>query len=361
MITSRNRRAVSVTLVKFSEIERESPLEITLVQGISRGERMDYTVQKAVELGVRRIVPLKSLRTMVRLPQDRIERRLEHWRGVIHHACEQCGRNRVPSLAPIQSLDQILAAESFGQGDSPMLRYMRESLTRGEANRTGTLPYAVNEREAREATALTYGMITLVDDAIGQVCSTLQTTGLAENTVLVFTTDHGDFMGDHGIMLKGPLHYRGLIRVPLIWSDPGAESEPVVNSLAQSIDIPATFLERSGIQPYYGMQGTGLVRTIYDRQPDARDALLIEDDRELIYLGFDCPQRVRTVVTQTARLTVYQPAEWGELYDFAADPLEVTNLWNDPAHQELQAMMTARLLELVIGFQDWAPLPTGRA
>ena len=251
--------------------------------------------------------------------------------------------------------------ESFGQGDSPMLRYMRESLTRGEANRTGTLPYAVNEREAREATALTYGMITLVDDAIGQVCSTLQTTGLAENTVLVFTTDHGDFMGDHGIMLKGPLHYRGLIRVPLIWSDPGAESEPVVNSLAQSIDIPATFLERSGIQPYYGMQGTGLVRTIYDRQPDARDALLIEDDRELIYLGFDCPQRVRTVVTQTARLTVYQPAEWGELYDFAADPLEVTNLWNDPAHQELQAMMTARLLELVIGFQDWAPLPTGRA
>jgi len=184
---------------------------------------------------------------------------------------------------------------------------------------------------------------------------------LAENTVLVFTTDHGDFMGDHGIMLKGPLHYRGLIRVPLIWSDPGVDSEPVVKSLAQSIDIPATFLERSGIQPYYGMQGTGLVRTIYDGQPDARDALLIEDDRELIYLGFGCPQRVRTVVTPKARLTVYQPAEWGELYDFTTDPLEATNLWNDPAHQALQATMTARLLELVIGSQDWAPLPTGRA
>ena len=116
VITSQNRRAVSVILEKFSEIERESPLEITLVQGISRGERMDYTIQKAVELGVHRIVPFKSLRTGVRLPPDRIERRLEHWRGVIRHACEQCGRNRVPSLASIQSLDEILAAESFSLG-----------------------------------------------------------------------------------------------------------------------------------------------------------------------------------------------------------------------------------------------------
>jgi 16S rRNA (uracil1498-N3)-methyltransferase len=116
VITSQNRRAVSVTLEKFSEIERESPLEITLVQGISRGERMDYTIQKAVELGIHRIVPFKSLRTGVRLPPDRIERRLEHWRGVIHHACEQCGRNRVPSLSSIQSLDEILAAESFSLG-----------------------------------------------------------------------------------------------------------------------------------------------------------------------------------------------------------------------------------------------------
>ena len=199
------------------------------------------------------------------------------------------------------------------------------------------------------------------DSAIGQVIKALEDNGLTSNTVLVFASDHGDFMGDHGIMLKGPLHYRGLIRVPFIWFDPASDTSPVITSLAQSIDIPATFLERSGIRPYFGMQGTGLMPTIYDGESDGRDALLIEDDRELIYLGFDRAQRVRTVVTADARMTLYEPAPWGELYDLAADPLEVNNLWNDPAHQSLQTDMTRRLLELIIRFQDWAPLPTGRA
>ena len=255
----------------------------------------------------------------------------------------------------------ISVPASFGLGESPMLRHMREDLAGGDAKRQSTLPYAVTEREAREAIALTYGMITMIDDAVGQVIKALEDNGLASNTVLVFASDHGDFMGDHGIMLKGPLHYRGLIRVPFIWFDPASDTSSVITSLAQSIDIPATFLERSGIRPYFGMQGTGLMPTISDGETDGRDALLIEDDRELIYLGFDRAQRVRTVVTVGARMTLYEPAPWGELYDLAADPLEVNNLWNDPAHQSLQTDMTRRLLELIIRFQDWAPLPTGRA
>ena len=148
-------------------------------------------------------------------------------------------------------------------------------------------------------------MITMIDDAVGQVSRTLADNGLADNTVLVFVSDHGDFMGDHGIMLKGPLHYRGLIRVPFIWFDPASNTLPVITSLAQSIDIPATFLERSGIRPYFGIQGRGLISTIYDCGTDDRDALLIEDDRELIYLGFDRAQRVRTVVTADGELSAH--------------------------------------------------------
>lgn len=79
--------------------DRESPLALTLVQGISRGERMDWTIQKAVELGVVAIVPVFTERGGVKLAGDRLERRLEHWRGVIIAACEQCGRNRLPSIA----------------------------------------------------------------------------------------------------------------------------------------------------------------------------------------------------------------------------------------------------------------------
>lgn len=86
----------------------ESPLSVTLVQGISRGERMDWTLQKAVELGVSRIVPVVAERTTVRLSGERAAKRIAHWRGVMIAACEQSARNRVPMLDPVQPLDAWL-------------------------------------------------------------------------------------------------------------------------------------------------------------------------------------------------------------------------------------------------------------
>ncbi len=84
------------------EPERESPLRITLAQGISSGERMDLTLQKAVELGIGAIRPLMMRRTVVKLAGDRVARRLRHWQGVVIAACEQCGRNRVPEVEPVE-------------------------------------------------------------------------------------------------------------------------------------------------------------------------------------------------------------------------------------------------------------------
>ena len=81
--------------------------------------------------------------------------------------------------------------------------------------------FAVTEREAREAIALTYGMISMIDDGIAKVLKRLDELGLANNTVIVFTSDHGDLMGDHQLMLKGTFAYQGLIRVPFIWVEPG--------------------------------------------------------------------------------------------------------------------------------------------
>lgn len=87
----------------------ESPLAVTLVQSISRGERMDYTIQKAVELGVRHILPITSSRTVVRLDNAREEKRLEHWRGIVRHAAEQSGRTVLPSVGAVLSLGAWLA------------------------------------------------------------------------------------------------------------------------------------------------------------------------------------------------------------------------------------------------------------
>jgi 16S rRNA (uracil1498-N3)-methyltransferase len=105
------RDRVRLAIGPFRPQNVESPLAITLAQGISRGERMDYTLQKAAELGAARIVPLTTAFCQVRLEGERLERRMEHWRGVMIGACEQCWRTLVPELSPVQPLSDWLAAE----------------------------------------------------------------------------------------------------------------------------------------------------------------------------------------------------------------------------------------------------------
>lgn len=91
------------------DTERESTLSIALALGVSAGDRMDYAVQKATELGVERIVALATERSVVRLSPERAERRLAHWRGIAASACEQCGRNRLPAIDSVSSFDEFVA------------------------------------------------------------------------------------------------------------------------------------------------------------------------------------------------------------------------------------------------------------
>ncbi|HES75414.1 MAG TPA: 16S rRNA (uracil(1498)-N(3))-methyltransferase [bacterium] len=97
-----------VELLEFDPIERESPLAVRLIQGISKGDRMDVTLQKATELGAQRISPVTTERSVVRLDEERAERRHERWSSILHSACEQCGRNRIPQLDDLHKLDHIL-------------------------------------------------------------------------------------------------------------------------------------------------------------------------------------------------------------------------------------------------------------
>lgn len=103
------KRTVTVRLATFDPHESESPLHITLAQGISRGERMDYTIQKAVELGVNQIIPLITEHCNVRLDHERAAKRQQHWQAVAISACEQSGRNYVPACLPPVNLNAWLA------------------------------------------------------------------------------------------------------------------------------------------------------------------------------------------------------------------------------------------------------------
>jgi 16S rRNA (uracil1498-N3)-methyltransferase len=105
-----SKAGVTLAVGEPHAVDRESPIDVTLAQGISSGERMDYTIQKAVELGVTAIQPLATERSVVRLGAERAAKRLAHWQGVVVSACEQCGRNRVPQVFPVAPFTAWLGA-----------------------------------------------------------------------------------------------------------------------------------------------------------------------------------------------------------------------------------------------------------
>ena len=106
-ISSLHKSKVQVEITSFDDIERESSIQIELIQGLSKGEKMDFTIQKAVELGVNKIVPVITAYSNVKLDPKRLEKKRDHWRKVIISACEQCGRNRIPELTEIMKLDDL--------------------------------------------------------------------------------------------------------------------------------------------------------------------------------------------------------------------------------------------------------------
>lgn len=108
VISHISKKQVSVQIQEHIAREVESPLELCLAQGISRGEKMDYTIQKAVELGVKKIIPLFTERCTVKLDEERRKKRYQHWQSIIIGACEQSGRNQIPELLPPETLESSL-------------------------------------------------------------------------------------------------------------------------------------------------------------------------------------------------------------------------------------------------------------
>lgn len=257
--------------------------------------------------------------------------------------------------------NEIPTPPSFSNGGHPLpphLQKLHDERAQNKSNRDGQRAFAITEQEAREAIALTYGMITMVDDAIGSILAWLKTLGLDSNTVVIFTSDHGDFMGDHQLLLKAALHYRGLVRVPFIWSDPHTESGGLVSqSLCGTLDIAKTILSRAGLAGHNGLQGRNLLPAVHGENP-VHDALLIEEHQRRGYMGMRDNFRARTLITADHRLTLYEGADWGELYDFHADPHERHNLWHERTAQELSHELAIRLVRRMMELTDTSPLAT---
>jgi arylsulfatase A-like enzyme len=221
--------------------------------------------------------------------------------------------------------------------------------------------FACTEQEAREAIALNYGSISFIDDAVGRVLAKLDALGLADDTVVVLTADHGDFMGDHQLLLKGPIHYRGIVQAPFLWRDPGDTGARRSDALCGTLDLAQTFLARAGVAPFNGMQGRDLAPLLSGAASGGHDEMMIEEEGQRPQVGFPGRVRMRSLVTKRYRLSLYDGVSWGELYDLERDPDEMRNLWDDAASAELRNTLVLRLAQKMIALSETSPHPTAAA
>ena len=261
--------------------------------------------------------------------------------------------------------DQVELPSSFHMdtrntpGAVTQARQIREDYGMDPAKTMVILP--ANERETREAIALTCGMITMIDDAVADILRKLEERGLTEETVILFTADHGDLLGDYGLLLKGPLHAQSLIRVPFIFADPHTKGVSVCDAISGTIDISATILNRAGLGGYHGIQGRSLMPDIKTGEDHGRGAWLIEEESQWPMFGLEPPVRLKTLVTEDWRVSLYDGSDLAEMYNLRNDPHEMRNLWNNPDYIAVQADLMERMAREMIYYTDLSPAPHRRA
>jgi arylsulfatase A-like enzyme len=250
---------------------------------------------------------------------------------------------------------------SFHESKSPPphVAWLRERRDGGRGVKHTPAAFACDEREAREAIALNYGSITHIDEAVGRMLHELDRLGLTGNTVVIFTSDHGDFLGDHQLLLKGPLHFQSLVRTPFIWADPSQPRPARSSDLCCTMDLAPSVLARAGVPAYNGIVGKAL--PCVAPAASARTGVLIEDEVQRTLFGFDSPPRLRTLVTDRWRLTVYANVNWGELYDLQEDPGECVNLWEDGAHRDTRAGLMCELVREMVRHGETSPYASALA
>ncbi len=199
-----------------------------------------------------------------------------------------------------------------------------------------------DERQLRDIIASYYGMVSLIDHNVGRILVALDELGLAERTLVVYSTDHGDWLGDHGLLFKGPMHYEGLLRVGCIFRGPGVPAGKTVDDPVSTLDLPATFLDYAGVAAE-GPTHSSSLRPLVEGGA-GRDFAFNEWDLLASRCGVDLA--LRTVRTRTHKLTLELGSGAGELYDLVEDPQEMDNRFDDPGARavcdELTDMIRSR-------------------
>lgn len=285
-------------------------------------------------------------------PYDEVKKRID-WRDVPLAAGHPGSREKIEAL--------------LAKRPAHWLGYWRGTFRNAEGGPTSVVPSQLTLDQLREMTAMIHVENELIDEAIGRVLAMLRARGLDEHTDIVFTSDHGELQGDHGLVFKGPYHVDGLLRVPLLWRPAPSAGVPTaeVRAPVGNVMLAPTFCAIAGLPVPTWMDGAPLPAS--DASPEVArcERIIATFDSNFAPVGM----HLRTIYRDGFTCTVYEPTTtdeggdfpiywrlWrrgsqiprydgseGELYDGNEDPLQHHNLWNDPARRKLRAELVAEL------------------
>jgi uncharacterized sulfatase len=199
------------------------------------------------------------------------------------------------------------------------------------------------EERLRRSIACYYGMTSLIDHEVGRILDALDRLGIAEDTLVLYSTDHGHFLGHHGLIAKGAFHYEDMLRIPMLARYPGVIPAGARSKALQcQVDWPVTFLRAAGIPVPGMMQGLDQLEVWAGDESQARDHVLVENRHNPTTV------HLRTLVTDRFKITVYREAAYGELFDLERDPGELHNRWDDPAYAQVKSDLLLRFVQAEI-------------
>jgi arylsulfatase A-like enzyme len=221
-----------------------------------------------------------------------------------------------------------------------------------EGTQRGVIPAQITDEQLQLIKAHYYGTIALIDQAVGEILRTLEALNLRQRTIVVFTSDHGELLGDHGLLFKGPFLYEGLIRIPFIWSLPHSRQPAASPALVSQVDIAPTILDYAGLNLSHipGLQGRSLAPLLNGEQQTHRDSVVID------FHSDDHPDLIlRALRTPEWKLVSYAGQRWGELINLVDDPDELHNLYGRPEYAAVQCQLESQLLAELISRADVLP------
>jgi arylsulfatase A-like enzyme len=221
---------------------------------------------------------------------------------------------------------------------------------------------APTDFDAAMIKACYYAMIELVDDQLARIIEALKAADLYDNTLIIFTSDHGEMLGDHGLAYKGCRFFEGLIHVPMVISWPAViQPQAPTDALVELVDLAPTLLDAAGLPPGERMQGKSLMPLLTGTAESVKARVICEYNDALAGVGMDDHTHGIMVFDGRYKICVYQGhPDCGEIYDLQTDPGEFDNLWGRPEHAVLQAQLTAAALDTYMSTCDAGMQRTGR-